>query len=104
MPSSLEKKLKISLGLNTAFTIFEFIMGIMSGSLALISDAGHNLTDSLSLAVSWLAERFAKRKPTPEHTFGYGKATILAALFNSVLLIGLALVIFYKAYRRIKHP
>ncbi|MCL5667128.1 MAG: cation diffusion facilitator family transporter [Patescibacteria group bacterium] len=101
---TLEQKLKIGLVLNTAFTVFEFIMGFISGSLALVSDAGHNLTDSLSLMVSWIAEKIAKRKATPEHTFGYGKSTIIAALINSSVLIILALVIFYKAYQRLLRP
>ncbi len=100
----LNKKLKIGLVLNLAFTIFEFIVGFFSGSLALISDAGHNLTDSLSLFISYLGNKIAKRDANEEHTYGYGRATILSALINSLLLLGLAIFIFYEAYRRLNNP
>ena len=100
----LNKKLKTGLVLNLAFTIFEFIVGFFSGSLALISDAGHNLTDSLSLFISYLGNRIAKRDANEEHTYGYGRATILSALINSLLLLGLAIFIFYEAYRRLNNP
>ena len=100
----LEKKIKLSLGLNTAFAAFEFIMGIFSGSLALLSDSAHNLTDSFSLLVSFFGQKFAQKKATKEHTFGYGKASILTALINSIILVSLAVYIWFSAYRRISEP
>lgn len=100
----LEKKIKLSLGLNTAFAIFEFFVGIFSGSLALLSDSAHNLTDSFSLLISFFGQRFAQKKPTDEHTFGYGKASILTALINSIILVSLAVYIWYSAYSRINEP
>ncbi len=100
----LETKFKASLVLNTSFAIFELITGIISGSLALVSDAGHNLTDSLSLVVSFTAQKISKRRATHEHTYGYGKITIIAAFINSLILIFAALYIFYQAYQRILHP
>jgi cobalt-zinc-cadmium efflux system protein len=99
-----DKKLKIGLILNSSFTIFEFIIGILSGSLALISDAGHNLTDSLSILISLSASKISKKEANLEHSYGYGRATILAALINSVMLLGLALYIYYEAYKRILNP
>ncbi len=104
VPEKLDRKLKIGLVLNTGFTVIEFIAGILSGSLALISDAGHNLTDSLTLLISFLANRISKRKANVDHTYGYGRATILAALINGLILFLLALYIFYEAYQRLLTP
>lgn len=97
----LEKKIKVSFGLNTAFAVFEFIVGVFSGSLALMSDSAHNLTDSFSLLISFFGQKFARKKATHEHTFGYGKATILAALANSLVLVLLAIYICFTAISRI---
>lgn len=102
--SNLDNKLKLGIVLNAGFTIFEFIVGILSGSLALVSDAGHNLTDSTSLVISFFARKIAKREANPEHTYGYGRATILAALINGTILFLLAFYIFYEAYRRLNNP
>lgn len=101
---NLNSKLKFGILLNTIFTIIQFTVGIISGSLALISDAGHNLTDSLSLVISYFAQKMSGRKSTPDKTYGYGRATIISALINSVILITLAIYIFYEAYTRILHP
>lgn len=103
-PENLDNKLKLGLVLNSGFTIFEFIVGFFSGSLALVSDAGHNLTDSLSLLISLFATKISKRKANVEHTYGYGRATILAALINGMLLFLLAIYIFYEAYHRFQNP
>lgn len=97
----LEKKIKLSLGLNTAFAVFEFIVGVFAGSLALVSDSAHNLTDSFSLLISFFGQKFARKKATQQHTFGYGKATILAALANSLVLVLLAVYICYSAVSRL---
>ena len=103
--SNSSNKLKISLVLNTAFTIFEFVVGILSGSLALISDAGHNLTDTLSIIISLFGNKVAQREANEEHSYGYGRSSILTALLNAFILIALALYIFYEAAHRIfSHP
>lgn len=96
--------LKMGIILNTAFTIFEFMIGLFSGSLALMSDAGHNLTDALSLLISLFANKVATRKANEEATYGYGRATIIAAFINALILIILALYIFSEAYQRILNP
>lgn len=103
-PSNLDNKLKLGFVLNTGFTIFEFIIGIMSGSLALISDAGHNLTDAMSLLIAFLAQKIARKEANLDHSYGYGRATILAALLNGTILVLLAIYIFYEAYKRIMNP
>jgi len=101
---NLNKKLQVSMLANTAFAVLEIIVGLVSGSLALISDAAHNLTDSLSILIAFIGQKIANRPATAEHTFGYGKATILTALINSLLLIAVAGYIFYEAYQKILHP
>ena len=100
---NLDNKLKLGLVLNVGFTIFEFAIGFFSGSLALISDAGHNLTDSLSLLISFLANKIAKRQANVGNTYGYGRATILAALINGLILFILAIYIFSEAYKRFQN-
>lgn len=104
VPKNLDRKLQIGLVLNTGFTLIEFIAGFLSGSLALISDAGHNLTDSLTLLISLIANKIAKREANTDHTYGYGRATILAALINGLILFLLAIYIFYEAFQRLQSP
>ncbi len=100
----LNKNLKLGLILNTGFTIFEFIIGFFSGSLALMSDAAHNLTDSVSLLISYYANKLSSKQANHEKTYGYGRSGILAALFNGFILLALAFYIFYEAYQRILEP
>ena len=103
-PASINRKLQLGVVLNTGFTIFEFIIGFLSGSLALISDASHNLTDSLALVVAFFANKIAERPANLQKTYGYGRASILAALLNALILIALAAYIFYGAYQRFQEP
>lgn len=100
----IEQKLKTSMVVNTGFALLEIGIGFVSGSLALVSDATHNLTDSLSILIAYIGQKIARRPATEDHTFGYGKATILTALINSLLLIGIAGFIFYEAYQKIRRP
>lgn len=86
------------------FTVVEFLGGYLSDSLALMSDAGHMLTDTLALGLSVAAVRVAMRPPTEEQTFGFLRAEILAALVNGAVLAVITLVIFYEAARRIIEP
>ena len=98
------KRLGITIFLNVLITIGELVGGIISGSMALITDAAHNFSDVLSLIISYVANRMSKRKPTAEHTFGYRRSEIIAAFANSVTLIVIALVIFYEAINRLASP
>ena len=98
------KRLGITIFLNVLITLGELVGGIISGSMALITDAAHNFSDVLSLIISYVANRMAKRKPTAEHTFGYRRSEIIAAFANSVTLIVIALVIFYEAINRLASP
>ncbi len=102
--SNPDNKFKLGLALNTGFTVFELGIGILSGSLALVSDAGHNFTDSLSLLIAFMAERFGRKEADIRHSYGHERATIIAALFNASILILLAFYIFYQAILRIMKP
>ncbi len=93
-----------ALVLTGAFLIVETIGGLWTGSLALLADAGHMLTDVGGLVLALLAVWFARRPPTAANTYGYFRMEILAALANGGVLFGIAGVILYEAYRRIWAP
>ncbi len=99
-----KRSLFLALFLTVSIMILEFLGGIFSNSIALISDASHMLTDSLALSLSLFAVIFATRPATPNKTYGYYRLEILAALLNGVILTVIALAIFYKAYLRILSP
>ena len=92
------------IALNLIFTAAEAIVGYLGGSLAILADAGHNLADTASLVIALLAFRLALAKPTPRYTYGYKKATILAALANAVILLFAIVAIVYEAIERISSP
>ena len=82
----------------------EVIGGLIANSLALLSDAGHALTDIFALGLAWFATVQAERPANARKTFGYHRAGILVALANAGTLIGVALAIFFEAYRRLTDP
>lgn len=90
--------------LNATITTTEVIGGILSGSLALLSDALHNLSDTLAIALSYVANRIAHRPINPKKTFGYKRAEILSAFINSAVLLILSGVLIYEAIIRFSHP
>ncbi|WP_281165597.1 cation diffusion facilitator family transporter [Liquorilactobacillus sicerae] len=90
--------------LNALITVFEFVGGILSGSLALLSDAFHNFGDALSVILSYVAHRIGQRLPNSSNTYGYRRIEILTALLNSALLIGVSLFLLIEAIRRFFHP
>ncbi len=102
--SATDRGIKFGLVLNTAFTVIEFTFGILTGSLALIADASHNLTDTFTLTISFIANKLARRKANDSKTFGYGRATILAALINASLMLGVAGFIVFEAIQRLGQP
>ena len=99
-----ENNLIITMVLNFIITLVEVIGGLLSGSLSLLSDALHNFTDGISVIVTFIALRLSKRENTLKNTFGYKRAEILAALFNSSFLIIISFFLFKEAYLRIQHP
>jgi cobalt-zinc-cadmium efflux system protein len=94
----------VALSITASFTVVELVGGILSGSLALMSDAGHMFTDTLALALSLAAMRVAMRPPTDERTYGYLRAEILAALLNGSALVLISVMIFYEGARRLADP
>ncbi len=98
------QKLLVSLGLTGGFVLIEIVGGILTGSLALIADAGHMFVDFAALLGSFLALRIARRSPTDRHTFGLYRAEILAALANGATLILITLYVLYEAAQRILAP
>ena len=95
------RRLTLALVITLAFVIVEALAGFYANSLALLTDAGHNLTDVMALALSWYALRLAARPAHAGKTFGYHRAGILIALFNSASLVAMVLWIFYEAYERL---
>jgi cobalt-zinc-cadmium efflux system protein len=98
------RAIAIALGLIAAFMVGEVAAGIVAGSLALLADAGHMLTDAAALAAALVASRLATRPARGQWTFGFGRAEILAAQANGILLLLLGLWIVYSAMRRLIDP
>ncbi len=98
------KKLTIALILTTTFLVIEFIAGLITQSLALLSDAAHMFTDAAALAIALAAIKIAKRPADNKRTFGYQRFEILAALFNASMLFFVAMYILYEAYQRFTQP
>jgi cobalt-zinc-cadmium efflux system protein len=98
------ENIKIALLLNLGFTILEIIGGLWTNSLAILSDALHDLGDSVALIVSWLFEKKAQKSSDAEYTFGYERYSLFAALFSATVLIVGSLIILSKAIPRLIHP
>jgi cobalt-zinc-cadmium efflux system protein len=99
-----KKRLGVVLALTTAYLVAEVVGGLLTGSLALLADAGHMLSDVAGLALALIAIRFAESPATPERTYGYYRVEILAALTNAIILIGISIYILYEAYERFRNP
>ena len=98
------RRLILSIIVTAAFVIGETIAGYFAHSLALLSDAGHNFSDALALVLSWYGIWMAQKPSTAKRTFGHHRVGILAALVNSVSLVVIALLIFWEAISRLRHP
>jgi len=96
--------LKWSMMATLALVATEFVAGYLGRSIALISDAVHNLSDVPALVISWLALRWAERPPDHEKTYGYHRAGILASYTNAILLVLVAGFLLYESYERLRHP
>ncbi len=99
-----KRRLAIVFGLTLTYLFAEVIGGLLTGSLALLADAGHMLTDVAGLGLALFAIKFAERPATPARTYGYYRVEILAALTNAVVLIVISLYILYEAYERFRNP
>ena len=103
-PASFGTAFAIGIGLNTAFVLIEAGYGLAANSMALLADAGHNLSDVLGLVVAWAAATLSKRAPTPRFTYGLRGSSIVAALFNAVFLLVAVGAIAWEAIGRLRTP
>ena len=103
-PASFGKAFAIGIALNFGFVVIEALYGVIGNSVALLADAGHNLSDVLGLAVAWLASVLARRAPTARFTYGMRGSSILAALFNAVFLLVTVGGLSWEAIRRLGSP
>lgn len=103
-PSRPDRLFAIAVALNLAYAGIEAGFGVLYDSLALIADAGHNLTDVAGLGLAWIGVHLTRSRPTRERTFGLRKASILAALFSSLLIIMAMGVIAWEAVARFRDP
>jgi cobalt-zinc-cadmium efflux system protein len=101
---SLDRRLGLTAGLNVAITVAEFVGGLLSGSLALLSDAAHNLGDVVAVVLALWARRVSRRPATLRHTYGFQRVEVIAALTNAVLLLAATVLIAREAVVRLLHP
>ncbi len=97
-------KLAFSVVLNFTITAVEIIGGLMSGSLALLSDSFHNFNDAMAISISYVAFKIGERERNERYTFGYKRAEIIAAFINSLILFAVSFYLIYEAYLRFKSP
>ena len=103
-PASFGKAFAIGIALNVGFVVIEAVYGVLGNSVALLADAGHNLSDVLGLVVAWVATVLAKRAPTARYTYGMKGSSILASLFNAVFLLVAVGAIGWEAIQRFGEP
>jgi cobalt-zinc-cadmium efflux system protein len=99
-----EERVRLAAFLNIAFTVIEVMGGIWTNSLAILSDALHDLGDSIALFISWLFERGAKKSPNAKYTFGYQRLSLFSAIFSASVLVAGSIIIFYQAIPRLLSP
>jgi len=103
-PMPAGSKLKLSIIFTAIILAAEVIGGFISNSLALLSDAGHVVTDIMALSLSWYAVRQAERPPSSRMTYGYHRIGVIVAIVNAVAIFAIAAIILYEAYRRLQQP
>ena len=103
-PANYDKAFAIGIALNVTYVVVEAVFGVLAGSLALIADAGHNLTDVLSLLLAWGATRLSRMQPTKRYTYGLRSSSILASLVNAIILLIAIGAIAWEAIRRFNQP
>jgi cobalt-zinc-cadmium efflux system protein len=103
-PADFGRAFAIGIVLNLGFVIAEVIYGFLANSLSLVADAGHNLSDVMSLALAWIASVLVKRLPTRRRTYGLRRSSILVSLFNAVVLLTGIGAVAWEAMQRLRHP
>ncbi len=101
---SSSKNLKIAFFINLSFTLLEIVGGLYVNSVAILSDALHDLGDTFSLGLSWFLNEHSKKKPNNKFTFGYSRFSLMGALINSIILIGGSIYIIIEAVQRLMNP
>lgn len=99
-----EENIRTAFFLNLCFTIIEFVGGFLTNSMAILSDAVHDLGDSFSVGLSWYFQRMAKKGRDEEYTYGYKRFSLLGAIINSLILVVGSVVILFNAVPRLFHP
>lgn len=103
-PASFGRAFAVGIGLNLAFVVIEAVYGVIAGSMALVADAGHNLSDVLGLVIAWIASVLAARPPSARFTYGFKSSSILAALGNAAFLLVALGAILVETIRRLIDP
>ncbi len=104
MPKNFTRAFALGIALNAIYIVIEVVYGLMAGSMALLADAGHNLSDVLGLAVAWAGAELSKRPPNKQFTYGFGGSSILAALLNGLFLLVACGAIAWEAIERFSKP
>jgi cobalt-zinc-cadmium efflux system protein len=99
-----EKRLATAIALNVAIVVAQIVAGVAAGSLGLLADAAHNLTDVLAITVSLIAVRLTRRPLTRQRSFGFHRATVLAALFNAASILAVCVFVLVEAAQRLRNP
>lgn len=99
-----ERNILIAFVLNLGFSIFELVGGVLTGSVAILSDALHDFGDALSIGVSWYLERKSKRRPDEKYTYGYGRFSVLGSVITTVILLVGSGIVIYNAVLRMLNP
>ena len=104
VPKNINSAFKIGIILNVGFVIVEFVYGIIYNSLALMADAGHNLSDVLGLLIAWGASYLVTKEPTKKYTYGFKRSSIMAATLNALLLLVAIGIILWEGIQRFSNP
>jgi len=99
-----EKNIFIAFILNFAFSIFEFVGGILTGSVAILSDAVHDVGDAISIGASFFLEKKSKKQPDEKYTYGYGRYSVIGSVITTLILLVGSLIVIYNAIGRIISP
>ena len=99
-----ERRLVIAILLNVGIVVAQIVAGFASGSLGLLADAGHNLTDVLAISVALVAVMLTRRPRTGQRSFGWHRATVLAALFNAASILAVCVFVVYESVERLRDP
>ena len=99
-----EKSIKTAFFLNFGFALFEIAGGILTNSIAILSDALHDLGDSLSLVIAWIFERYSKKEADEKYSFGYHRFSLLGAVINGMIILGGSIFVLTRAVPRLLHP